>query len=160
MKEEHIFRNYSSGEPSVRLYLKKCSQTSRWRGRVHVGAVMSPFLKRTFDCIQDLRYIYGRYVNWSVEKETDMWDSVEHCTNGTKINDNVYLLSSRFNIQLMKTGRMKGQAFVGLPSEAAAAQALKETNGYLLRGKTHCRGKIKLALNEQVVWVCMSTNNY
>ena len=35
----------------------------------------------------------------------------------------------------MKTGRMKGQAFIGLPSEAVAAQALRETNGYLLRGK-------------------------
>ena len=41
----------------------------------------------------------------------------------------------RFNVQLMKTGRMKGQGFVGLPSEAVAAQALRETNGYLLKGK-------------------------
>ena len=35
----------------------------------------------------------------------------------------------------MKSGRMKGQAFVGLPSEAVASQALRETNGYLLHGK-------------------------
>lgn len=35
----------------------------------------------------------------------------------------------------MKTGRMKGQGFVGLPSETVAAQALRETNGYLLKGK-------------------------
>ena len=26
MKEEHIFRNYSSGEPSVRLYLKNVAK--------------------------------------------------------------------------------------------------------------------------------------
>ena len=45
------------------------------------------------------------------------------------------IISHRFSIQLMKTGRMKGQAFIGLPSEAVAAQALRETNGYLLRGK-------------------------
>ena len=35
----------------------------------------------------------------------------------------------------MQTGRMKGQAFIGLPSEEIAVQALKETNGYLLQGK-------------------------
>ena len=41
----------------------------------------------------------------------------------------------RFDICLMKSGRMKGQAFVGLPSEAVAMQALRETNGYLLHGR-------------------------
>lgn len=35
----------------------------------------------------------------------------------------------------MQTGRMKGQAFVGLPDEGVAARALKETNGYILQGK-------------------------
>ena len=35
----------------------------------------------------------------------------------------------------MQTGRMKGQAFVGLPDEGVAARALKETNGYILHGK-------------------------
>lgn len=30
---------------------------------------------------------------------------------------------------------MKGQAFVGLPNEKAAAKALKEANGYVLFGK-------------------------
>lgn len=50
-------------------------------------------------------------------------------------NDCHMITFFRFNIQLMKTGRMKGQAFIGLPSEAVAAQALKETNGYQLRGK-------------------------
>lgn len=32
----------------------------------------------------------------------------------------------------MKEGRMKGQAFIGLPNEKAAAKALKEANGYVL----------------------------
>ena len=35
----------------------------------------------------------------------------------------------------MKSGRMKGQAFVGLPSEEIASQALRDTNGYLLHGR-------------------------
>ena len=30
---------------------------------------------------------------------------------------------------------MKGQAFVGMPSEPAAMKAVQETNGYLLYGK-------------------------
>lgn len=45
------------------------------------------------------------------------------------------LLTSRFDIRLMKEGRMKGQAFIGLPNEKAAAKALKEANGYVLFGK-------------------------
>ncbi|KAL7984866.1 hypothetical protein Chor_003436 [Crotalus horridus] len=40
-----------------------------------------------------------------------------------------------FDIRLMKEGRMKGQAFIGLPNEKAAAKALKEANGYLLFNK-------------------------
>ena len=35
----------------------------------------------------------------------------------------------------MKEGRMKGQAFVGLPSEQSAEKALRETNGYVLYDK-------------------------
>ncbi len=35
----------------------------------------------------------------------------------------------------MQHGRMKGQAFVGMPSEDLALQALQDTNGYLLQGK-------------------------
>lgn len=41
----------------------------------------------------------------------------------------------RFDIVLMKEGRMKGQAFVGLPSEQSAEKALRETNGYVLFDK-------------------------
>ena len=41
----------------------------------------------------------------------------------------------RFNIRLMTSGRMKGQAFIGLPSEDIALQAVTDTNGYQLKGK-------------------------
>jgi U11/U12 small nuclear ribonucleoprotein SNRNP65 len=42
---------------------------------------------------------------------------------------------SRFDIRLMQSGRMKGQAFISLPEESMAVRALEETNGYLLHGK-------------------------
>uniref|UniRef100_A0A3B5KB49 RNA-binding region-containing protein 3 n=1 Tax=Takifugu rubripes TaxID=31033 RepID=A0A3B5KB49_TAKRU len=61
---------------------------------------------------KDLKYIYGRYINPSSEEERNMFD-----------------------IMLMKEGRMKGQAFVGLPSEQSAEKALRETNGYILYDK-------------------------
>ncbi|XP_069007493.1 RNA-binding region-containing protein 3 [Embiotoca jacksoni] len=61
---------------------------------------------------KDLKYIYGRYINPSSEDERNMFDIV-----------------------LMKEGRMKGQAFVGLPSEQSAEKALRETNGYVLYDK-------------------------
>ena len=43
--------------------------------------------------------------------------------------------ADRFDIRLMQSGRMKGQAFVGLATEAAATAAVTETNGYCLAGK-------------------------
>uniref|UniRef100_A0A672FNJ3 RNA-binding region-containing protein 3 n=1 Tax=Salarias fasciatus TaxID=181472 RepID=A0A672FNJ3_SALFA len=61
---------------------------------------------------KDLKYIYGRYIDPSSEAERNMFDIV-----------------------LMKEGRMKGQAFVGLPSERSAEKALRETNGYVLYDK-------------------------
>uniref|UniRef100_A0A3B3U9G2 RNA-binding region-containing protein 3 n=1 Tax=Poecilia latipinna TaxID=48699 RepID=A0A3B3U9G2_9TELE len=61
---------------------------------------------------KDLRYIYGRYINPSSEAERNMFDVV-----------------------LMKEGRMKGQAFVGLPNERSAEKALRETNGFVLHDK-------------------------
>ncbi|XP_073344428.1 RNA-binding region-containing protein 3 isoform X2 [Pagrus major] len=61
---------------------------------------------------KELKYIYGRYINPSSEAERNMFDIV-----------------------LMKEGRMKGQAFVGLPSEQSAEKALRETNGYVLYDK-------------------------
>ncbi|XP_019722729.1 RNA-binding region-containing protein 3 isoform X1 [Hippocampus comes] len=61
---------------------------------------------------KDLKYIYGRYIDPSSETERNMFDVV-----------------------LMKEGRMKGQAFVGLSSEQRAEKALRETNGFILFDK-------------------------
>lgn len=46
-----------------------------------------------------------------------------------------YFSALRFDIVLMKDGRMKGQAFIGLPSERSAEKALRDTNGYILYDK-------------------------
>ncbi|XP_007949786.1 RNA-binding region-containing protein 3 [Orycteropus afer afer] len=86
-----IFRSYEPGEPNCRIYVKNLAK--------HVQE-------------KDLKFIFGRYVDFSSETEQIMFD-----------------------IRLMKEGRMKGQAFVGLPNEKAAAKALKEVNGYVLFGK-------------------------
>lgn len=45
------------------------------------------------------------------------------------------ICSVRFDIRLMKEGRMKGQAFVTLPSEKVSVTALKDTNGFILKDK-------------------------
>jgi U11/U12 small nuclear ribonucleoprotein SNRNP65 len=48
MQEMSVFRGYSPGEPSLRLYIKNLSrQTTE----------------------QELRYVYGRYIDWSSERE-------------------------------------------------------------------------------------------
>ena len=41
----------------------------------------------------------------------------------------------RFDIRLMKWGRMRNQAFIGLPSVEAAVKAVEEMNGYKLHGR-------------------------
>ncbi|XP_041355151.1 RNA-binding region-containing protein 3-like isoform X2 [Gigantopelta aegis] len=61
---------------------------------------------------KDLKYIYGRYVNLELEEHRNIFD-----------------------VRLMKEGRMKGQAFVTLPSEQAATEAVEDTNGFVLLGK-------------------------
>ncbi|KAG7524660.1 hypothetical protein JOB18_015284 [Solea senegalensis] len=91
MKKMSVFKNYESGEPTCRLYVKNIAKQVEEK---------------------DLKYIYGRYINLSSEAEKNMFDVV-----------------------LMKEGRMKGQAFVGLPSEWSAEKALRETNGYILYDK-------------------------
>ncbi|XP_053101981.1 RNA-binding region-containing protein 3 [Hemicordylus capensis] len=83
-----VFKNYEPGDPNCRIYVKNLSKQVQEK---------------------DLKFIFGRYVDFSSETERIMFD-----------------------IRLMKEGRMKGQAFVGLPNEKAAAKALKEANGYVL----------------------------
>ncbi|KAF3836103.1 hypothetical protein F7725_028661 [Dissostichus mawsoni] len=91
IKRMSVYKNYDSGEPTCRLYVKNIAKQVEEK---------------------DLKYIYGRYVNPSSEAERNMFDIV-----------------------LMKEGRMKGQAFVGLPSEQSAEKALRDTNGYVLYDK-------------------------
>lgn len=52
---------------------------------------------------------------------------------GVSLYDGDLLL--RFDVVLMREGRMKGQAFIGLPSETSAAKALRDTNGFVLQDK-------------------------
>ncbi|KAM8930888.1 RNA-binding region-containing protein 3 [Pelodytes ibericus] len=61
---------------------------------------------------KELKFIFGRFIDFSSETEKNMFD-----------------------IRLMKEGRMKGQAFIGFPSEKIAAQALKHAHGYSLHDK-------------------------
>uniref|UniRef100_A0A2K5YZ98 RNA-binding region-containing protein 3 n=1 Tax=Mandrillus leucophaeus TaxID=9568 RepID=A0A2K5YZ98_MANLE len=91
METLSVFRSYEPGEQKCRMYVKNLAR--------HVQE-------------KDLKYIFGRYVDFSSETQWIMFD-----------------------IRLMKEGRMKGQAFTTLPKEKAAAKALKEANGYVLFGK-------------------------
>ncbi|XP_049621695.1 RNA-binding region-containing protein 3 isoform X2 [Suncus etruscus] len=91
MEKLSVFRSYEPGEPNCRIYVKNLAK--------HVQE-------------KDLKFIFGRYVDFSSETQRIMFD-----------------------IRLMTEGRMKGQAFIGLPNEKAAAKALKEANGYVLLGK-------------------------
>ncbi len=61
---------------------------------------------------KDLHYVFGRYVDWTKEDE-----------------------KLRFDIRHMKEGRMKGQAFITLPDDQVAKEALKDTNGFVMHGK-------------------------
>ncbi|XP_042321262.1 RNA-binding region-containing protein 3 [Sceloporus undulatus] len=91
METLSVFKNYEPGDPNCRIYVKNLSKQVQEK---------------------DLKFIFGRYVDFSSEVERIMFD-----------------------IRLMKEGRMKGQAFIGLPDEKAAAKALKEVNGYVLFDK-------------------------
>ncbi|KAK6484687.1 RNA-binding region-containing protein 3 [Huso huso] len=91
IKRLSVYKKYEPGDPTCRLYVKNVA-------------------KRVEE--KDLKYIFGRYIDFSSDTERNMFDIV-----------------------LMKEGRMKGQAFIGLPSEKAASKALKETNGYVLYDK-------------------------
>uniref|UniRef100_UPI00358FB6B4 RNA-binding region-containing protein 3 n=1 Tax=Myxine glutinosa TaxID=7769 RepID=UPI00358FB6B4 len=86
-----VFKRYEAGEPTCRLYVKNLSKQTENK---------------------DLKYIFGRYVDFSLDVERNMFD-----------------------IRLMKEGRMKGQAFVGLPSERVAEKALRDVCGFVLHGK-------------------------
>jgi len=91
MKLLPVFKNYSSGTPNSRLYVKNLAKSVSEN---------------------DLKHIFGRYVVWTCDDE-----------------------KNKFDIRLMTEGRMKGQAFIALPSSARAEKALAETNGLMMQGK-------------------------
>ncbi|KYO23550.1 RNA-binding region-containing protein 3 [Alligator mississippiensis] len=88
MERLSVFKNYEPGDPNCRIYVKNLARQVQEK---------------------DLKFIFGRYIDFQSETERNMFD-----------------------IRLMKEGRMKGQAFIGLPNEKAATKALKEANGYVL----------------------------
>ncbi|XP_055337793.1 RNA-binding region-containing protein 3-like [Paramacrobiotus metropolitanus] len=90
------FKKYDPGQPSSKLYLKNLAE-----------AVEE----------EDLKFIFGRYVNWNNRVETES------------------LGSFSFSIRLMQEGRMKGQAFITLPNQTKAAEALKEVHGCRIKEK-------------------------
>ena len=59
-------------------------------------------------------------------------------STGKPVDSPVALQTCRFDVRVMTEGRMKGQAFVGLPSETLATRALEETNGYKLHDRPIC----------------------
>nr|XP_002121929.1 RNA-binding protein 40 [Ciona intestinalis] len=61
---------------------------------------------------KDMKFIFGAFVDFSNEDEAKMFD-----------------------VRVMTQGRMKGQAFIGMPSVDSATKALQATNGYTLIGK-------------------------
>ncbi len=91
LKELPVFKNYERGEVNTRIYVKNLGKKVEEK---------------------DLKFIYGRYIDWS---------------NPVQVN--------AFDIRLMQEGRMKGQAFITLPSEQMAERALNETLGYVLDEK-------------------------
>lgn len=64
-------------------------------------------------CLEDLEFIYKRYID----------------------NDKAPGNCSEFDIRHMTEGRMKGQAFITLDNVELAQEAVKDTNGYMLKDK-------------------------
>lgn len=62
--------------------------------------------------VNDLHYIYRRYIVPSLENS-----------------------ESQYDVRLMQDGRMKGQAFITFQNMGQAQLALNDTNGYILKDK-------------------------
>ena len=76
------------------------------------------------------------YLHWDegIQSVSTLSD-ISSVLTGWPTQSRVSPCACRFDIVLMKEGRMKGQAFVGLPSERCAEKALRETNGYVLHDR-------------------------
>lgn len=84
------------------------------------------------------RWFCACYIHWDKGVHSLFTLSDISCgLAGSSLSTQSHLSScaSRFDIVLMKEGRMKGQAFVGLPNERCAEKALRDTNGYVLYDK-------------------------
>ncbi|XP_074597495.1 RNA-binding region-containing protein 3 [Brevipalpus obovatus] len=86
--EYPALRNYSTGPPCSRLYVKNLSKSVSE---------------------SDLNRIFARYVDWNDE--------------------------DHYGVQYFKEGKLRGQAFISLPNEQQAGQAIRETNAFILKDK-------------------------
>lgn len=91
MEEHDLFKNYSPGVPTTRLYIKNLKKNVTEK---------------------ELEHIFGSFINFQNEDET-----------------------KSFYCRVMKHGRMKGQAFIGLPTVDVAKKALNATNGFQLKDR-------------------------
>ncbi|EDV22730.1 uncharacterized protein TRIADDRAFT_58601 [Trichoplax adhaerens] len=94
-----------------KIELQKLSVYQNYERKEPTGRL---YIKNLSDKVKesDLIYIYSRFINK---------------------DDNSHL--DRFDVRLLTRGRMKGQAFVNLPDEVVATEAVNETHGYVLHGK-------------------------
>ena len=106
LSDRRLRRNRLSEREMKELTVFKNYQPGEPTSRLYIKNVAKHVTEK------DLHYVYGRYVNWESEEEKIMFD-----------------------IRLMKEGRMKGQAFITMPNEQSAKDAVRNTNGYLLEGK-------------------------
>ena len=68
MQEMRVFRGYNPGEPSLRLYIKNLSKhTTEQVTHTHTLSLSHDHITT-----QDLRYIYGRYIDWSDERQRNV----------------------------------------------------------------------------------------
>ena len=66
LQEHSIFKNYSPGQPSMRLYIKNLAkQVTEKVCLTHLSRV--PSVACNCIHIQDLKYVFGRYVDWTQE---------------------------------------------------------------------------------------------
>ncbi|CAG0918654.1 unnamed protein product [Notodromas monacha] len=98
-----------------RIAEKDFSQLAPFKNYVPGDPVSRLYIKNLpKNCTEeDVRKVFGAYVDWSNAEE-----------------------AARFDLKVLKEGRMKGQAFVSMPSVETAETARRETNGFSLKGKS------------------------
>ena len=78
IKRMTVFRNYKAGEPTCRLYVKNIAKQVEEKVGAE-GALLDPLVHYRFlfsvtsiFVSQDLKYIYGRYIDPSSDAERNM----------------------------------------------------------------------------------------